>query len=109
MGVSKILNDTDRVQPVEWRNDPADDPDGPGTEVSRLHKQIRQLTEASEQKARLSYENGHRAGEAAAAAAAETTVHAAVERYTTAVAELSALRAETIRRAEADTDRKSVV
>lgn len=115
MRLSRMLNDPGRVRPVEWPQEPAgfrgpsplaDDP--AAAEISRLEEQNRQAVEASEQQARQEYENGFRAGEAAAKAEAKGTVDEAVAHYVSAIADLAAARGETIRRVEADTVRLAI-
>lgn len=116
MRVSRMLQDPGRVKPMQWRQGPAasrtasGSPDGSATspEVLLLQEQLEQLRAASDVQAREAYESGFSAGDAAGRAATEGDVHSVVARYTAAIADLSAMRAETIRRAETDTVRLAV-
>ncbi len=58
---------------------------------------------AMEAKARQAYEAGHRAGEEAARRAMQAEMQAAIQQLADSAASISNLRADTLRRAEADT------
>jgi len=77
--------------------------------VRRMQEEwIAELEAAVETKSRQSYTAGVRAGEEAARRSLESGVHEAVQRLAATAAELVETRAETIRRAEADTVRLSI-
>ncbi|MGA2722530.1 MAG: FliH/SctL family protein [Bryobacteraceae bacterium] len=114
--LSKVLKDAEvEIAPVPWRRftvSPASaaQPDtaaGDG-EVAQLRARIAELEAAVETKSRQSYTAGVRAGEEAARRSLESGVHEAVQRLAATAAELVETRAETIRRAEADTVRLSI-
>ena len=106
--LSRVLTEAGaEVQPVAWRRSLAV-PQGAPDEVSQLRAQIAELTAAAEQQARQAYESGLRAGEAAARKALEGETRAAVERLAGTIADVAATRADTIRRAEADTVRLAI-
>lgn len=113
---SKVLSEESAdAQPVPWRRNlpipvHAAKPVGAGApdEIFQLRTRITELTAVAEQQARKAYEQGLRAGEAAARKALEAETRAAIDRLTAALAEVSAARADTIRRAEADTVRLAI-
>ena len=106
--LSRVLTEAGaEVQPVAWRRSLAV-PQGAPDEVSQLRAQIAELTAAAEQQARQAYESGLRAGEAAARKALEGETRAAVDRLAGTIADVAATRADTIRRAEADTVRLAI-
>jgi flagellar assembly protein FliH len=115
--LSKVLkNAAAEVAPVPWRDRPvpsapAAKPDAAvatGAEVARLRAKIAELEAALETKSRQSYETGVRAGEESALRDLESGVRETVQQLSAAIADLAGMRAETIRRAEADTVRLSI-
>jgi len=76
--------------------------------VARLRAKIAELEAALETKSRQSYETGVRAGEESALRDLESGVRETVQQLSAAIADLAGMRAETIRRAEADTVRLSI-
>jgi flagellar assembly protein FliH len=102
------------VAPVPWRDRPA--PSAPAAqpapaadlEVARLRGRIAELEAVLETKSRQSYEAGVRAGEESARRDFETGVRESAQQLAATIAELAGTRAETIRRAEADTVRLSI-
>jgi flagellar assembly protein FliH len=111
---AKVLKDSDAaVQPAPWSRNPASLPAlekparvlKPEDESARQRARIAELEAAVESKSRQAYDAGFRAGGDAARQAAEAPVQATLRRLGDTIAELAATRAETIRRAEADTVR----
>jgi flagellar assembly protein FliH len=112
--LSKVLKDTTAdVQPVSWRRSLA----VPGraipagrtsNEASQLRGKQAELNANAEQQSRQAYESGFRCGETAAREALDGEIRTVVERLAGAIAEVSATRADTIRRAEADTVRLAI-
>ena len=114
--LSKLLDEAVlEVRPVAWRRSLA----GPGKavssrtekpfdELSQLRASLAEFKSVAEQQARQAYEAGSRAGEAAARQSLETQVSTLVEKLSATIAEVAATRADTIRRAEADTVRLAV-
>jgi len=102
------------VAPVPWRDRPA--PSAPAAqpapaadlEVARLRGRIAELEAVLETKSRQSYEAGVRAGEESARRDFESGVRETAQQLAATIAELAGTRAETIRRAEADTVRLSI-
>ena len=104
------------VAPVPWRDCPA--PSAPAAqpvpaaaadlEGARLRARIAELEAVLETKSRQSYEAGLRAGEESARRDLETGVRETAQQLAATIAELAGTRAETIRRAEADTVRLSI-
>jgi flagellar assembly protein FliH len=115
--LSKVLKSAEvEVAAIAWRRltdspAPTAKPEpaaADATEVARLRARIAELEAAAETKARQSYAAGVRAGEESARQSLESGVRETVERLAATVAELAETRAETIRRAEADTVRLSI-
>jgi flagellar assembly protein FliH len=114
--LSKVLSEADAdAQPVSWRRStpiatkaaqPV--PGGAPDEILQLRARITEMNAAGEQQARLAYESGVRAGEAAARKALESETRAAVDRLTAAVIEVASTRSDAIHRAEADTVRLAI-
>jgi flagellar assembly protein FliH len=104
------------VAPVPWRRitvspAPAAKPDTAApdhTGVEQLRAKIAELEAAVEAKSRQSYTAGVRAGEESARQSLESGVRETVQQLAATIAELADTRAETIRRAEADTVRLSI-
>ena len=113
---SRVLSeDTADAQPVPWRRNlpipvKAAKPVDPGTpdEVFQLRTKITELTAIAEQQSRKAYEQGLRAGEAAARKGLEAEVRAVIDRLAKAVADVNGARADTVLRAEADTVRLAI-
>lgn len=83
----------------------------PGTragEVAALRQQMEELRVAAEQQVRAAFEQGFHQGENNARQKLETDYRSAVERLAAAITEVSASRAETLRRAESDTVRLAI-
>jgi flagellar assembly protein FliH len=114
--LSKVLKDAEvETAPVPWRRftvspAPAAKPDTAADdgEIAQLRARIAELEAAVETKSRQSYTAGIRAGEESARQSLESDVREAVQRLAATAAELAETRAETIRRAEADTVRLSI-
>ncbi len=114
--LSKVLKDAEvEIAPVPWRRftvspAPAAQPDTAADdgEIVQLRARIAELEAAVETKSRQSYTAGVRAGEESARRSLESDVREAVQRLAATAAELVETRAETIRRAEADTVRLSI-
>jgi flagellar assembly protein FliH len=112
---AKVLkNPTAQVEPAPWSRNAAgllpapEKPPHlgqPPDEGARCRARIAELETAMELKSRQAYDAGFRAGGDAARQAAEAPVAATLRRLGDTIAELAATRAETIRRAEADTVR----
>jgi flagellar assembly protein FliH len=77
-------------------------------ELQELTAKVAHLNAAVEQKSREAWDNGLRAGEAAARQALENDTRATVERLCATIVDVAAARADVLRRAEADTVRLSV-
>lgn len=111
--LSRVLTeDAAAAQPVPWRRNlpiltaPAKPiADGPPDEVLQLRAKITELNAVAEQQTRRAYEQGQRAGEAAARKAMEAETRAVVERLTAAIAEAANARADAVRRAANDSVR----
>jgi flagellar assembly protein FliH len=111
---AKVLKDpADTVEPIPWNHNasglpPASQKPARGQnqdDSARLRARIAELEAAVESKSRQAYEAGGRAGADAARQAAQASVEAAVRQLGDTIADLAGTRAETIRRAEADTVR----
>ena len=112
---AKVLKDPAApVQPAPWTRNASELPPAPQRtarppqyqdEAARLRARIAELEAAVESKSRQAYEAGFRAGGDAGRQAAQAPVDAALRQWGDSIAELAATRAETIRRAEADTVR----
>jgi flagellar assembly protein FliH len=76
--------------------------------VAALRQQLEELTVAAEQQVRAAFEQGYHQGENNARQKLETDYRSAIERLATAIAEVSGSRADTLRRAEADTVRLAI-
>jgi flagellar assembly protein FliH len=104
------------VAPVPWRDRPAAcapavqpvPAAAADAEVARLRASIAELEAVLETKSRQSYEAGVRAGEESARRDFESGVRETAQQLAATIAELAGTRAETIRRAEADTVRLSI-
>lgn len=117
MRVSRMLSDSGRLKPVQWRAGRIPDPPSkpsfadvsqPEEAILALETHIRELTASAEQQCRAAYDEGYRAGEAAGRAAAETDVNAAVTKLCSVIADVLETRDDITRRAEADTVRLAV-
>ena len=114
--LSKVLTEAMAdAQPVAWRRGlPIPTKAGrpatgdPPNELTQLRARLAEAAAAAEQQARHAYETGMRAGEGAARKALEADTRAVVERLTATIADVAATRADTMRRAEADTVRLAV-
>lgn len=115
--LSKVFNTpNDEVKPLSWRGGPrlaapAGTPASAGAtsaEVAQLRARIAELSGAIEGQARQAYEAGFRAAEAAAREKAAAEVKAVVEKLAATITEVAGTRAETMRRAEADTVRLAI-
>jgi flagellar assembly protein FliH len=113
--LSKVLRDAVEVEPVAWRRwavsgaSPAK-PDAAvaSGELAQLRARIAEMEAATESKLRQSYEAGMRAGEEAARRSLESQARETVQQFADSIADLAGTRAETIRRAEADTVRLAI-
>jgi len=102
--------------PVPWRRLAVSPAAAPKPEVAavnaagvaELRARIAELEATIETESRKSYMAGARAGEESARQSLESGVRETVERLAGTIAELAETRAETIRRAEADTVRLSI-
>jgi flagellar assembly protein FliH len=113
----RVLKDAGaELAPVPWRRftvspacaakpDTAADDD---TEIAQLRVRNAELEAEVETKSRQSYAAGLRAGEESARQSLESGIRETVQQLAATVAELAETRAETIRRAEADTVRLSI-
>jgi flagellar assembly protein FliH len=81
---------------------------GASNEIVRLRAELDQSRLLMEKRAKEAWENGLRAGEAAARKSLDEQVRAKVELLANTVAEVSSARAENIKRAEADTVRLAI-
>ena len=83
---------------------------GAGTpeEVLRLREELEESLLLTEGRTKEAWENGLRAGEAAARKSQDEQIRASLELLAKTVAEVSSIRGDTIRRAEADTVRLSI-
>jgi flagellar assembly protein FliH len=81
---------------------------GTSDEVAQLQRRIEELNTLAEKRVKEAWEQGHRAGDAAARKLLDDQARLAMEGLAKAVAEASSTRAETIRRAEADTVRLAI-
>jgi len=114
--LSKVLDEAVlEVRPVAWRcslaapgKAAASRPGKPLDELSQLRARLAEFKSVAEQQTRQGYEAGSRAGEAAARQSLDAEVRAMVEKLAATIAEVAATRAETIRRAEADTVRLAI-
>jgi len=112
--LSRVLTEAvAEAQPVTWRRSapiPAKAIHGgrPLDEATQLRAHIAELSAGVEKQGRQAYEQGMRAGEAAARKALEGEVRAVIEKLTAGIAEIASTRADTLRRAEADTVRLAV-
>jgi flagellar assembly protein FliH len=115
--LSKVLKHAAvEAAPVPWRNSPvrstpAAAPDAAlltSTETAQLRARIAELETALDTKSRQSYDAGLRAGEESARQSLESGVQETVQQLAAAIAGLAGTRAETIRRAEADTVRLAI-
>src|SRR5579872_23433 len=105
--LTRVVTDSVEVQPVPWmktrvaappppRQNSASDPALPGARLAELEA-------TAEAKARQSYEAGVRAGTESARTQLQAEVSEVVQRLATALSDVAEARAQTIRRAEADT------
>lgn len=92
----RLDSDTEAIQPVAWGSA------GSAGRTPGGRKGAADL-ESAEAKLRQSYEAGYRAGEESARRAAQAEVQAVVKQLADSIATVAGTRAETIRRAEADT------
>jgi flagellar assembly protein FliH len=81
---------------------------GGSAEVLRLRAKLEESLSSIEGRAKEAWENGLRAGEAAARKSHDEQLRTTLELLAKTVAEVSSIRSETIRRAEADTVRLSI-
>lgn len=81
---------------------------GGSGEVAQLRRQVEELNALMEQRVKEAWEKGQRAGEAATHKRLDDQVRTVVEGLAKTVAEISATRSETLRRAEADTVRLAI-
>ena len=77
-------------------------------EIAGLRRKIEELNALIEQRGKEAFEQGRRAGDAAARKSLDDQVRTAVEGLAKTVAEVSSARSETIRRAENDTVRLAI-
>lgn len=77
-------------------------------ENAQLREQVDELTRQLEVRTKEAFEQGFRAGDGAARKSMEDQTRAAIQGLAATVAEVSATRPETIRRAEADTVRLAI-
>jgi len=111
--LSKLVkNSNGGAQPVSWprgRGSQAGAPaarqerGGNAGETAQLRAKLAALTANLENQGKAEYTNGYQAGQAAVRKEAEEQMRAALGKLAATVAEVAAARAETIRRAEADT------
>jgi flagellar assembly protein FliH len=115
--LSRVLKAADvELAPVPWRRHtgPGAPPAKPvtlagdNTEVARLRARIAELEAAVEMKSRQAYAAGAQAGEEAARGTLEAGIRETAQKLADTIAEVAGMRAETIRRAEADTVRLSI-
>jgi flagellar assembly protein FliH len=114
----KVLDSEDiEVSAAPWRKKAAGAPAppklrnlSPGArgENAQLRERVDELTRELEIKTKEAWEQGIRAGDGAARKAMEEQMRAAMQGLAATVAEVSATRPETIRRAEADTVRLAI-
>jgi flagellar assembly protein FliH len=81
---------------------------GASEEIAQLRAKLDESNLLLERRAKEAWENGFRAGDAAARKGLEEKVRATVESLAKTVVEVSSTRPETIRRAEADTVRLAI-
>jgi flagellar assembly protein FliH len=77
-------------------------------EIAQLRSKVAELEAAAEGRLRQAYESGMQAGEEAARQSLEAGVRETVEQLAGAIADVASTRADTIRRAEADTVRLAI-
>jgi flagellar biosynthesis/type III secretory pathway protein FliH len=115
--LSKVLKSAGQeIAPVAWRRQtgplaaPAkpDTPPVANAELAQFSARIAELEAAAEAKARQAYAAGLQAGEESARQNLEAGVQETVRQWAAAISELSGMRAEIMRRAEADTVRLSL-
>lgn len=112
--LARVLGESAKLQPVPWLKtrmaapEARQAPAASAEDVLPLRSRIAELEAALETTARQSHEAGFRAGADAARGQMEAEVRGAVERLAETVADLAKTRAETIRRAEADTVRLAI-
>jgi len=108
--LSKVLKDAEvKLAPVAWRRHTVSSASGcGGAEAAELRARVADLEALVETKSRQSHAAGVRAGEESARQSLESGVREAVQQLAATIAELADTRADTIRRAEADTVRLSV-
>jgi flagellar assembly protein FliH len=115
--LSKVLKHAAaELTPVPWRDHPLSSASAAqpgaavaaGAEVARLRAKIAELESVLETKSRQSYEAGVRAGEESARRDLESGVRETAQQLAATIADLAGTRAETIRRAEADTVRLAI-
>jgi len=115
---SKLFRETVEFAPVVWRHGAksaahSDAPDvaaagrDPHGE-SLLRARIAELEAAADTRSRQAYETGLHAGEEAAVARLQAEVGETLQRLVAAIADVSVVRAKTIRQAEADTVRLAI-
>lgn len=80
----------------------------PSADIAQLQGKLDEMNSLMEQRTREAWEQGRRAGDTAARKNLDDQVRTAVEGLAGTVAEVSATRSETIRRAEADTVRLAI-
>jgi flagellar assembly protein FliH len=81
---------------------------GTSEEIAQLRLKLEEANALAERRAKEAWENGLRAGEAAARKSLDAQVRSSVELLAKTVAEVSSTRSEIIRRAEADTVRLAI-
>ncbi|MEI9976907.1 MAG: FliH/SctL family protein [Ignavibacteriota bacterium] len=119
--LSRVLNeDVADARPVAWRRGPVAEPEParavsppPGVletspDVLQLRARLTEMNAAAEQQARQAYETGLRTGEGAARKALEAETRVAIDRLTATIADIAAVRADVMQRAEADTVRLAI-
>ena len=115
--LSKLLTDAGIAsESIAWRRSGASAPCAPkpdapakvSAEIAQLRSKIAELEAAAEGRLRQAYESGMHAGEDAARQSLEAGVRETVEQLAAAIADAASTRAETIRRAEADTVRLAI-
>jgi flagellar assembly protein FliH len=108
--LSKVLKDAGvKLAPVPWHRHLASSaPAGKGGETAELRARIAELEALVETKARQAHAAGTRAGEESARHSLESGIRETIQQLAATIADLADTRADTIRRAEADTVRLSI-
>jgi flagellar assembly protein FliH len=114
--LSKVLTkDTAEVKPMAWRRSAAVPSQAghsaagvPHDELLQLRTRLAEASAAAEQQSRQAHEAGMRAGEGAARQALAAETRTVLDRLAATITEVSATRADTLRRAEADTVRLAI-